>query len=84
VLIAAMALVAFVLYWSGRYGVRGRSSGTSLRRGRNSHTTVTGRPKVPYATRDEAAAQARLLSQRDGVTMSPYQCTTCAKWHVGH
>jgi hypothetical protein len=84
VLIAAVGLIALVLYWSSRYGVRGRSTGTSLRRGPGAHTTLTGRPKVAYATRDEAAASAQLLASRDGVPMSVYRCGTCAKWHVGH
>ena len=84
VLLVAVALIGFVLYWSSRYGVRGRSAGTSLRRGRGAHTTLTGRPKIAYATRDEAAARARFLTTRDGATMSVYQCATCTKWHVGH
>ena len=84
VLLAAVALIVLVLYWSNRYGVRGRSAGTSLRRGPSAHTTSTGRPKAPYATRDEAAASARLSSARDGAPMSVYRCGTCAKWHVGH
>ena len=84
VLLAAVALIALVLYWSSRYGVRGRSAGTSLRRGPGAHTTSTGRPKISYATRDEAVASARLLTARKGAPMSVYQCGTCAKWHVGH
>lgn len=84
VLTAAVALLLFVFYWSGRYGSRGRDAGTSLRRGPRSHTTMTGRPKKAYATRDEADAQARLLTKRDGAPMNAYQCGTCAKWHVGH
>ena len=84
VLLAAVALIGFVLYWSSRYGVRGRNAGTSLRRGPSTHTTSTGRPKISYATRDEAAASARLLTARDSTPMSVYQCGTCAKWHVGH
>ena len=84
VLLVAVALITFVLYWSSRYGVRGRSAGTSLRRGPSAHTTLTGRPKIAYTTRDEATARARLLTKRDGAPMSVYQCGTCAKWHVGH
>ena len=84
VLLVAVALIAFVLYWSSRYGVRGRGAGTSLQRGPGAHTTSIGRPKISYATRDEAAASARLLMARDGVPMSVYRCGTCAKWHVGH
>jgi len=84
VLLVAVALIGVVLYWSSRYGVRGRSAGTSLRRGPGAHTTLTGRPKISYATRDEAAARARFLTKRDGAPMSVYQCTTCTKWHVGH
>lgn len=84
VLLVAVALIGLVLYWSSRYGVRGRSTGTSLRRGPGAHTTLTGRPKISYSTRDEAAACARLLTKRDGAPMSVYQCGTCTKWHVGH
>jgi hypothetical protein len=84
VLLAALALIVLVLYWSTRHGVGARDAGISLKRGRSSHTTMTGRPKVPYATRDEAAAIARRLAARDGVTMSVYRCPTCARWHVGH
>ena len=84
VLIAAVLLIVLVLIWSSRYGVGGRSTGTSLRRGPRAHTTLTGRPKISYATRDEAVARARLMTKRDGAKMTFYQCSTCAKWHVGH
>jgi len=84
VLVAAVAMLLFVFYWSGRYGSRGRSTGTSLRRGPNSHTTSRGRPKMAYTTRGEAVARAQLLTKRDGASMSVYQCGTCSKWHVGH
>lgn len=84
VLLAAVAMVAFVLYWSSRFGARGRSAGISLRRGPGAHTNAVGRPKVAYATREEAAAGAQLLAVRDGAPMSVYRCSTCAKWHVGH
>lgn len=84
VLIIALALMGFVLYWSGRHGDRGRSLGTSLRRGPRAHTTSKGRAKVAYATREEAAARARSMRKRDGASMSVYQCGKCAKWHVGH
>lgn len=84
VLIAALALLGLVFYWSGRYGGRGRRGGTSLRRGPRSHTALNGRAKIPYAKREDAEARARLLSKRDGASMSVYRCDTCAKWHVGH
>ncbi len=83
VLIVAVAIVAFVFYWSGRYGGRAKP-GTSLRRGPRSHTTARGRPKVGYDRREDAEARARLLSKRDGAPMNVYQCAVCAKWHVGH
>ncbi len=83
VLVVAIAIVAFVFYWSGRYGGRGKP-GTSLRRGPRSHTTARGRPKVGYDRREDAEARARLLSKRDGAPMNVYQCAVCAKWHVGH
>jgi len=83
VLIVAVAIVAFVFYWSGRYGGRAKP-GTSLRRGPRSHTTARGRPKVGYDRREDAEARARVLSKRDGAPMSVYQCADCAKWHVGH
>ena len=83
VLVGAVAVLAFVFYWSGRYGGRARG-GTSLRRGPGAHTTSKGRPKVAYATREQAEAQARAMNRRDGAAMSAYRCGTCAKWHVGH
>jgi hypothetical protein len=84
VLLAALALILLVFYLSGRYGDRNRGAGTSLRRGPRAHTTLRGHSKMAYATRDEAAARARLLMKRDGAPMSVYRCGTCAKWHVGH
>ena len=84
VLVAVVAVLVFVFYWSGRYGDTKRSSGTSLHRGAGAHTTRNGRPKKAYATRDEAVAQARASSQRDTAPMSAYKCGTCDKWHVGH
>lgn len=84
VLLAAVAILGFVFYWSGRYGGRGKATGTSLRRGPRAHTTARGRPKVGYDRREDAAARARLLSKRDGASMNVYQCSVCGKWHVGH
>ncbi len=84
VLIAAAALVILVFYWSGRYGDPKRSSGTSIRRGAGAHTTLAGRPKKAYATREEAEAGARMLTKRDGASLGAYHCGTCAKWHLGH
>ena len=83
-LLFAALVIAVVLFWSTRFGVKGRSAGTSLRRGPRAHTTSTGRAKVPYATRDEALAKARSMRGRDGVGLGAYQCGTCGKWHVGH
>ena len=84
VLLVALSTVALVFYWSGRYGGRGRTGGTSLRRGPRSHVTSRGRPKVAYAKREEAEARARQLTRHGGSSMNVYQCETCAKWHVGH
>jgi hypothetical protein len=84
VLVVAVIVVALVLTWSSRHGDRRRGSGTSLRRERSAHTTSRGQPKKGYATREEAAARAQVMSQRDGVSMGAYQCGTCTKWHVGH
>jgi nitrogen fixation-related uncharacterized protein len=84
VLVAVVALLILVFYWSGRYGDPKRSAGTSLRRGTHAHTTLNGRPKKAYANRDDAEARARSLTKRDGAPMGVYQCGTCAKWHVGH
>jgi hypothetical protein len=84
VLVAVVAVLAFVFYWSGRYGDPKRSSGTSLHRGASAHTTRNGRPKKSYTSRDEAQAQARLMTKRDGAMMSAYKCGTCDKWHLGH
>lgn len=83
VLIVAVAAVGLVFYWSGRYGGRARP-GTSLKRGPRTHIGANGRPKVAYATRNDALIQARRMSQRDGSSMGVYQCDTCAHWHVGH
>jgi len=83
VLAVAVAVLALVLRWSGRYGGRFRG-GTSLHRGPGAHTTSRGRPKVAYATREQAEAQARTMNRRDGAAMSAYRCSTCSKWHVGH
>jgi hypothetical protein len=84
VLVLVAAVLVFVFYWSGRHGDPKRNSGTSLKRGVSAHTTRNGRPKKSYANRDDAEAQARLMSKRDGGTMSAYKCGTCNKWHVGH
>jgi len=84
VLLVAVAMVAFVLYWSGRYGGRGRTGGTSLRRSPRAHVTSRGQPKKGYAKREDAQARARLLTKRDGAPMNVYRCDTCAQWHVGH
>ena len=84
VLIVAGGLIVLVLYWSGRYGGRGRQAGTSLRRGPRAHTTSRGRPKKGYPTREQALAQAEVLATRDGSRMGAYRCDTCGKWHIGH
>lgn len=84
VLVVAVALVLLVLRWSGRYGDQRRGAGTSLRRGSHAHTTATDQPKESFATRDEAAERAQLLTIRDGVPMNVYQCERCGKWHLGH
>jgi hypothetical protein len=84
VLVVAIVVVAAVLTWSSRHGDRRRGSGTSLRRERSAHTTSRGQPKKGYSTREEAAARAQVMFERDGVSMGVYQCGTCTKWHVGH
>lgn len=84
VLIAVAAVLAFVFYWSGRHGDPKRNSGTSLQRGASAHTTRNGRPKKGYASRDEAEAKARAMTNHDGARMSAYKCGTCDKWHIGH
>jgi len=84
VLVGVAAVLVFVFYWSGRYGDPKRSSGTSLQRGVSAHTTRNGRPKKSYASRDEAQAQARIMTKRDGAPLSAYKCGTCDKWHLGH
>ena len=84
VLFIAVGVVVLVFYWSGKYGGRGRTKTTSLRRGVRSHVTAKGRPKVGYASRDDAEAHARMLTLRDGQAMNVYRCDNCAKWHVGH
>jgi hypothetical protein len=84
VLLVALALIGLVLYWSGQYGGKNRRGTTSLRRGPQAHTNRRGQPKVGFATREEAQAQALALSRRSGSAMGAYQCPTCKKWHVGH
>jgi hypothetical protein len=84
VLVAVVAVMGFVFYWSGRHGDPKRNAGTSLHRGASAHTTRNGRPKKAYANREDAETQARTLTSRDGSQMSAYKCATCDKWHVGH
>ena len=84
VLVVVAAVLIFVFYWSGRHGDPNRSKGTSLRRGASAHTTRNGRSKKGYASRDEAQAQARSLTKKNGAPMSAYKCGKCDKWHVGH
>jgi hypothetical protein len=84
VLVAVAAVLFFVFYWSGRHGDPKRNSGTSLHRGASAHTTRNGRPKKSFANRDDAEAQARSMTKRDGAPVSAYKCGTCDKWHVGH
>jgi len=84
VLVAVVAVLGFVFYWSGRYGDAKRNSGTSLHRGANAHTTRNGRPKKAYPTRDEAMAHAQSSTKRNEAPMSAYKCGTCDMWHVGH
>lgn len=84
VLLVAVLVMVLVLYWSGRFGGRNRVGKTSLRRGANAHTTVRGQAKKAYATRDDALAAAKLMTERDGSVMSAYRCATCAQWHLGH
>lgn len=84
VLAAVVAVVAFVFYWSGRYGDRNRSRGTSLRRGANAHTTARGHAKKAYPTRHDAEVGAQSTSARGGAGLSAYRCGTCGQWHVGH
>lgn len=84
VLAIVAAVLVFVFYWSGRHGDPKRSAGTSLKRGVSAHTTRSGRPKKGYATREDAEVQVRLMSKRDGESVSAYVCGTCGKWHVGH
>jgi hypothetical protein len=84
VLLIAVAAVIFVFYWSGRFGDRRRSSGTSLRRGSHAHTTSRGRAKKGFATREDAVASAQSMSKNGGDQLSAYRCDTCGKWHLGH
>jgi hypothetical protein len=84
VLLIALATLATVFYWSGRFGGRGGTGGTSLRRSPHSHVTSRGRPKIAYASREDAETRARQLAKGDGAQMNVYRCDTCAKWHVGH
>lgn len=83
-LVLTVAVVVFVLYWSGRHGDPNRNSGTSLRRRARSHTTARGRAKVAYASRDAAEASVQKMTRRGSAPLSVYRCDTCAKWHIGH
>jgi hypothetical protein len=84
VLVVVIAVLVFVLYWSGRYGDKNRIKGTSLHRGASAHTTNTGRTKKSYATREDAQVEAQRFAKRDGSPMNAYKCGTCGKWHLGH
>jgi hypothetical protein len=84
VLVIAVVAVAFVFYWSGRFGDRRRGSGTSLRRGVHAHTTSRGQAKKGFTTREDAVASAQSTSRRGGDQLSAYRCDTCGKWHLGH
>jgi len=84
VLIIAVAAVAFVFYWSSRFGDRRRGSGMSLRRGSHAHTTSRGQPKRGFSSREDAVASAQSMSKRGADQLSAYRCDTCGKWHLGH
>ncbi len=84
VLVIAVAVLFFVLFWSGRYGGKNRTGVTSLHRSPRAHVTSKGRAKKGYAKREDAEARAQYLTKRDGVPMNVYRCDTCQKWHVGH
>ncbi len=84
VLLAAVGVLVLVFRWTGRYGGRGRTTGTSLRRGPRAHTTSRGQPKKAYASREVAEEHARSSAAREGAPLSVYRCDTCGKWHLGH
>jgi len=80
VLVLVALAIVFVVWmlWSDR------PSGTTIQRGAASHVNADGSAKKGYASQAEAQAQAERLHEKDGATMSVYQCGSCPKWHVGH
>lgn len=51
---------------------------------RYSHTARrSGKPKIPYPTKDVALKAAEAMGKKHGVHFSVYKCAWCDGWHVG-
>jgi len=46
-------------------------------------SSVSGRPKYPYATLELAAVAADRMINKTGECYSPYQCRQYQHWHIG-
>lgn len=51
-------------------------------RGLNGKCPTTG--KIQLESEEDAAAAAKSLRKRRGPRTSPYECTYCLMWHIGH
>lgn len=62
-----------------------KSEAASTKRAANSHYRSDGSPKVGYADKAEAEAQAAKLHAKDGAKMAVYKCSerSCNMWHTG-
>jgi hypothetical protein len=47
------------------------------------HWRADGRPKVRFATRDEANRSSLRLRLEEGADLDPYRCSFCGGWHLG-
>jgi len=51
---------------------------------KNSHIAVySGKPKVPYPTKESASKAANSMSNKKGVHFSCYKCVWCNGYHIG-
>jgi hypothetical protein len=51
---------------------------------KNSHIALSsGKPKVPYSTKEKAIKAAAWMNERHGGTYSAYKCVFCDDYHVG-
>lgn len=43
----------------------------------------SGKPKIPYPTREVAQKAAEAMGRKHGVHFSVYKCAWCDGWHIG-